>query len=331
MGRPERPLDPASGPVQLFASQLRKLRHEAGLPTYRTMAARTGYSAAALSRAAAGERFPTLEATQAFVRACGGDAPQWRLRWQQARDAAKSAPLEEALSREAGNSGGSEPALPRPQHGWLDSLAAGLRHRRRLAVMAVGLAGVLILLGLAVQAVFRPAQVALSADPSAGYTALHPRDGADPYVSRCAVDQERIEQRTWPILWPSRRIYGYLILYHSGDCHASWGYVYGPNSPKWTVVIITRRLGEDPASTIASFRGEAPPDSWGTLLSDSSGCVRAEAYVITASARGPTAVTGCWQENGPVRRGILRRAASADQLRQERNEFSRSSHSGGSH
>ena len=73
MGRPERPLDPESGPQQLFASQLRQLREHAGRPTYRAMTAVVNYSAPALSRAAAGERFPPLDATLAFVRACGGD------------------------------------------------------------------------------------------------------------------------------------------------------------------------------------------------------------------------------------------------------------------
>jgi hypothetical protein len=76
--------------------------------------------------------------------------------------------------------------------------------------------------------------------------------------------------------------------------------VYGPNSPAWTVVIIARRQGPEPASAPSSFRGTAPPNSWGNLLSDRAGCVHAEAYIVTSAGPGPTAVTSCWQESGPV-------------------------------
>jgi len=56
MGRRERALDIDAGPTQRFAGELRELRQRAGSPTYRTMAAQAGYSAPALSQAAAGER-----------------------------------------------------------------------------------------------------------------------------------------------------------------------------------------------------------------------------------------------------------------------------------
>ncbi|MCK9903211.1 FxSxx-COOH system tetratricopeptide repeat protein [Frankia sp. Cpl3] len=41
----------------------------------------------ALSRAAGGREFPSLEVTLGFVRACGGDVEEWRARWQRARAA----------------------------------------------------------------------------------------------------------------------------------------------------------------------------------------------------------------------------------------------------
>ncbi|MGW1599947.1 nSTAND1 domain-containing NTPase [Streptomyces eurythermus] len=89
MGRREGPLDPAAGPVQRLAFDLRKLRQEAGGLTYRAMAQRTGYSAATLSRAASGGQLPTLEVVLAFVRACGGDPGEWEPRWRAvARDTA---------------------------------------------------------------------------------------------------------------------------------------------------------------------------------------------------------------------------------------------------
>ncbi|MFB7508439.1 nSTAND1 domain-containing NTPase [Streptomyces broussonetiae] len=82
MGRREGPLDPAAGPVQRFAFALRKLRQDAGGPTYRAMAQRTDYSVATLSRAAAGEQLPSLAVTLAYVLACGADPEEWERRWQ---------------------------------------------------------------------------------------------------------------------------------------------------------------------------------------------------------------------------------------------------------
>ncbi|NJP91369.1 hypothetical protein HCN51_18205 [Nonomuraea sp. FMUSA5-5] len=83
-GRRESPVDPAAGPVQRFAYELRKLRQEAGGLTYRAMAGRAGYSVTTLSQAAAGEKLASLPVVLAFVRACGGDPAEWERRWRRA-------------------------------------------------------------------------------------------------------------------------------------------------------------------------------------------------------------------------------------------------------
>jgi len=90
MGRPERPLDPAAGPIQAFASELRQLRQRAGSPKYLQMQRRTGRSRTALAEAAGGDHLPTWETVEAYVRACGEDPARWRARWAQAHDAARS-------------------------------------------------------------------------------------------------------------------------------------------------------------------------------------------------------------------------------------------------
>jgi Helix-turn-helix domain len=329
MGRPERPLDPESGRQQLFASQLRQLREHAGRPTYRAMAAVVNYSAAALSRAAAGERFPTLDATLAFVRACGGDEPAWQLRWQHAHGelvaerpaAAQDAARQDgtmadqvprggparcepvsgaALARAAGVLPVNGREFPAVRRGWPQVLAAALWRNRLAVLLAVTMTVVLVNLVFTVHASSQAGPRAATG-PNPSLIGLHPVDGADPYISRCGGDQVRIEQRTWPISWPDGKLYGRLALYHSSACRASWGYVYGPNSPAWTVVITAQRQGQSPVSSQSSFRGSAPPNSWGNLLSERTGCVYAEAYVVAADGRrGATAMTGCWQENGPV-------------------------------
>jgi hypothetical protein len=129
MGRPEKPLDASGGAVADFASRLRRLRTEAGSPTYRDMARSAMYSASVLSSAAGGHRLPTLQVALAYVAACNGDREEWRRRWLAAagsgvpvappRPAAPAAPPEpaprettaEAIPEERRS---TAPALPKP-------------------------------------------------------------------------------------------------------------------------------------------------------------------------------------------------------------------------
>ena len=82
MGRPERPLDPAAGPVAAFASELRRLRAATGLG-YRELAPRCGFAPSVLSGATSGFRLPSLRVTRALVAACGGDVAHWTRRWHE--------------------------------------------------------------------------------------------------------------------------------------------------------------------------------------------------------------------------------------------------------
>ncbi|MGI5323862.1 helix-turn-helix domain-containing protein [Actinomadura nitritigenes] len=90
MARRERPLDPAAGPLESFAHDLRALRVSAGEPTYRQLAQLAGYSASTLSEAASGVRLPTLSVALAFVGACGGDTEEWERRWKEVHDAVRA-------------------------------------------------------------------------------------------------------------------------------------------------------------------------------------------------------------------------------------------------
>ncbi|EDY55378.1 WD-40 repeat-containing protein [Streptomyces sviceus ATCC 29083] len=77
-------MDPAAGPVQRFAFELRKLRLEADGITYRSLARRAGYSVTTLSQAAAGEQLPTLPVVLAYAGACGADPAEWEDLWKAA-------------------------------------------------------------------------------------------------------------------------------------------------------------------------------------------------------------------------------------------------------
>ncbi|MFG2041948.1 hypothetical protein [Dactylosporangium sp. NPDC048998] len=101
-GRPESPLDPQTGPIQRLAWELRKLRDEAGRPSYRRLALQAHYSSTTLADAAKGERLPSLEVTLAYAVACGGDRAAWESRWREiATELGGAGPRAEAASEEA--------------------------------------------------------------------------------------------------------------------------------------------------------------------------------------------------------------------------------------
>ncbi|WP_282794353.1 DNA-binding protein [Streptomyces sp. CC224B] len=77
--------------MEQFAYALRKLRQEAGGPTYREMARIAHYSVTVLSQAASGTQLPSLAVTLAYVRACKGDAAQWERQWKEAHEAVAAA------------------------------------------------------------------------------------------------------------------------------------------------------------------------------------------------------------------------------------------------
>lgn len=90
MPRPDRPLSPGADPVQQLAWDLRKLRDQAGGPTYQALARKTQAgpdprSSTTLSDAAGGQTCPSWATLAAFVTACGGRPSEWRDRWQQAQ------------------------------------------------------------------------------------------------------------------------------------------------------------------------------------------------------------------------------------------------------
>src|SRR5512142_3519624 len=100
MGRTERSLDPAAGPLQHFAWELRQLREAAGRPSYRELAACVHYSASMLSEAAAGRAMPSLAVTRAYVQGCGGDVEDWERRWHLLAADLASAAAHEATTTE---------------------------------------------------------------------------------------------------------------------------------------------------------------------------------------------------------------------------------------
>ncbi|GAA2135816.1 hypothetical protein GCM10009727_30300 [Actinomadura napierensis] len=79
-------MDPSAGPVTAFAHALRRLRTEAGGPSYRTMESVCHCGRTTLAKAASGRWFPSWEVTRAYVMACGGDVDAWLRQWRSTAD-----------------------------------------------------------------------------------------------------------------------------------------------------------------------------------------------------------------------------------------------------
>jgi hypothetical protein len=146
MARQERPVDPNVGPVQALAYELRKLRIEAGAPTYRALARKAGYSATTLSEAAGGLRKPTLDVVLAYAGACGGDLGYWRGRWTAMHDALGSPsptdpsaapPALPITSRPAGEPSEEPVEIPRPRPWRLNAIASFTGLALMLSLVAV--------------------------------------------------------------------------------------------------------------------------------------------------------------------------------------------------
>ena len=99
MGRPENPVDPEAGPVERLAWELRRLRAEAGGPSYRTLAKKAHYSVSTLAAATKGDRLPSLEVLLAFAEACGGEHAEWEARWRATMEASEKRAGEDPTGR----------------------------------------------------------------------------------------------------------------------------------------------------------------------------------------------------------------------------------------
>jgi DNA-binding XRE family transcriptional regulator len=319
-GRRRAPLE-GSGRQAELAQRLRDLRDTHGL-TLRQLAAKSGYSAGALSQAESGRSVPSWELVAAFVQTCGDDPVRWRHLWELARPAA-AAPLQGTPAQGLPPAVMSltapplpPPPLPRPEGrplpwatepGATEPGSAGpgqppdrpsRRNRRRSLifgmVMAIGASAAIIAWPSGKHphttdlAVLKPSA---SAGPGTRDDRAA-RDDTDPYADGCKRDEKTLD--TQKVYRRDGRLFGSIVLNYSRACQAEWGYLDAPNSTQWTIYINTYRIPA-PGTTRWHFSGHEAFGSWGNVLSTEHGCVYAEAYVVDKDGEGPHAHTACIQ------------------------------------
>jgi hypothetical protein len=273
VGRPERRLDPAAGPLQAFAVELRNLRESAGRPKYSTLAQRTGRSQTALSEAAGGQRLPSWETVEAFVRGCGSDPSTWRLRWEEVAAAVRP-PAEEDAERP-------------------DAHRSSQDRRQRVRLVVIG--GTLLLLGLAGWGIWRATTDGTPAGPAREVPSVAVADGTDPVDTHCSKDPQvtsldtvGIEQNGVPV--------GQVQLKYAPWCGAAWARFlpFSKTSLKRGTVVhvdVIRPADGKRAPFQSKFVGEIV---FGNMLRSTESCVVA-AVRIGADAGGPETRTACFR------------------------------------
>lgn len=124
-------------PADVLAAELAALRANAGNPSFRKMAERSGcISHTTLHEAVKGTRFPSWETTREFVKACGADEGPWRARWVEL----KGAP--------------AAPALPDPPAAPAEGVAVAPPLRKRPARRTALIAAAVVVVVLAAVAAF---------------------------------------------------------------------------------------------------------------------------------------------------------------------------------
>ncbi|MDG4817832.1 helix-turn-helix domain-containing protein [Micromonospora sp. WMMD956] len=305
MARAERPLDPDADPVQAFAAELRRLREQAGRPTYQALARRAHRSSSSLSEAAGGRRLPTLDTTLAYVRALGGDEAAWARRWRQVAAAAPAAGPGTGIV--AGAAGPPAEALPPP--------APVDRSRRRLLLPAAG-AGLLLALvvGLASlgwRSADRPPPAPTPPAGAGSPTSTGPapavevRDGADPKDAGCAADPAVATVDSAAVL-VDERVVGMVELRYSPACGASWPRFMPapagtPAVPRPARVVLTVTDGDAPARSRDFTIDYAGISSYGNLLTSTRSCVWAEVRITGDGWTSPPGRTGCYRGATQVR------------------------------
>jgi hypothetical protein len=281
MPRQQRPVDPSAGPVQRFAFELRKLRDEAGTPTYRELAEQTHFARATLAAATSGHRLPTLDVTLAFVQACAGNTDEWQTRWHDCR-------------RELGLADDDEfePAQP------VAPTVPSFRMRPMWIVSAA-----VLLAGIALAAVLVSNQSPPASSPAStrfvphGPLSAQPViDGADPKRTLCASDPGVRTLDSVEVNTPGEEFLGVAELRFSPRCDVAWGrFTPAPGNLRLTgamVTITSRRERDHPASApfTVQFDGQA---DFGNILVIRNGCVETTVLVGTPRSGQAQSTTRC--------------------------------------
>ena len=300
MGRPMRPIDPAEGTVQEFATELRQLRDRAGRPTFRQLARRAHYSATTLSVACAGTGMPSLDVTLALVRACDGPEEYWQRRWHDVVATMSASPAARVVP--APFPPGRSPDAQTGSRSGRSRIVLILARTRLGRLAAAGLVTAASAVGIAIWAVSslsgpasrseRPAVAGLARP--ALYIGVSPCDVGAVVLTQSVLRLPAPLTRGG-LTYPAGTVLGVVALRYSPRCALAW-----------TRFLPAKWLSKDPSGsvTIQSLR---PADGATTTLTVAPivavegdplltvpGCVLARANIHISAGAAAAAMTGCY-------------------------------------
>ncbi len=325
MGRRMRPLDPAAGPVERFASELRELRSAAGDPPFWKMARRCTVSKSTMAAATAGRQLPTEHVLQEFVVVCGGDWLWWRDRLQRARADLAAVDAERGGAPAASEAGAlvifRRPPSALAPTGQSRNILTFSEYRgdtavrrltlswpRRAAVFVLVVA-LSVLIDVAVSGAWSHSGRAMrqhitspAVTPRGNHLlpGLTVNDGDDPRVDGCASasDAEQailgsVHSPFVPIIDAHGHTIGDLGIWHNARCGASWAEASYRN-PGLYKTIITLHRPVDGAAVVTEVTENLPFNAIiGQLLRTDTGCVWAVVKVDIPKAAPLSAKTPC--------------------------------------
>ncbi|HEX6526198.1 MAG TPA: helix-turn-helix domain-containing protein [Streptosporangiaceae bacterium] len=282
MGRPESHLSGTDPHLLAFADDLRRLRQQAGSPSYRQLARQAHYSPSALSQAANGRAMPTLEVTLGFVRACGGDVADWERRWQA---------LNAAINVNGQESRDGVPEI-------LECAPGSDAPRTRQPVFRYLRIG-LTVVTFAVASTDLAVRLATTTGPPAAASSqllgkAEPiADGSDPNRSGCGTGA--VTMAMTRVHFPTDQLSGEVELRYSPHCHSAWGRFepapgWKPGPGTMVTVWTIRPADQATQSYSVEFGGET---IIGNMLMTARGCVTAEVTVVRGAIESPVATTAC--------------------------------------
>jgi hypothetical protein len=286
--------------VAWFAGELRRLRAEAGSPSFRHMARIAHYSASTLAEATAGRRLPTEAVVKAFVLACGAEPAEWLSRLAQVAhkedppsgDSTSPRDLPTQALAASGGEGAdsSRPPGPRrqgrlrPAQGWW-MLA--------LAVVAV----IAVLVGRATAPGSAPS-VLPTARAAAVTTAIPvaepSEDGADPHLSGCYQDARLVDKS--PLMATGIQV-GALELLFSARCDAGWARVYLYPGQPTMLGFVQVRASDGRLSSFADLLIKQVPTYTDVIVAAKGGCLGATATVYAVGRTPSDALIPCQAMN----------------------------------
>ncbi|MGI5487831.1 DUF2690 domain-containing protein [Microtetraspora malaysiensis] len=319
-----RALDPAAGPVERFACELRALRATAGEPPFWKMARRCEISKSALADAVAGYRLPSENVVRNFVLVCGGDWPRWRERWSHAiAEVVATAGEDSEPDQQRGVlvptaimpslwSRQTDVAVSQPVSRGEIAIDFPYDHEpgRRRGRFALSVTWRLVIAGASLAGFTTLAVVLLPSLSGGKRDAANPapptsvQDGTDPKANHC---DDAVNLDVQPLVLPGavdlkgRQLaagssIGTVTLRFSQRCAGAWAR-FDPDPSAFTDpsdATVTLRVVRTADGTMSSFRLGHLDQAYSDLLLTGVGCVQAEADILVSgspatSAKGKTA------------------------------------------